>query len=252
MQATSYHPDEMQEHWAGRSYDPQKSPPTYLTYENALDTVALGEPNFPEAPDLWSVMAQRRAKRNFLPIPLSLNELNVLCWSASGITADMGGYQLRTAPSSGALYPTETYLVVNRVEGLQPGLYHLNVLDWTLEALRYGDLSDVTCEALLGQEMSRRAGVNFIWTSVIERCRAKYYERAYRYIWWDVGHMSENLLLAATALKLGACPMGAWYDGLVHELLGIDGTEHMSVLTASVGHVEGRDWRADRRISSKG
>lgn len=159
----------------------------------------------------------------------------------------MGDYQLRTAPSSGALYPTETYLVINNVEGVAPGVYHLSVEDWTLEGLFLGDYREAGYRALRGQSMTRHAAVNVIWTAVMERCRAKYYERAYRYVWWDSGVIGENFLLAVTALGLGGSLMGSWYDDLVHKLLGIDGKEHFSVLTATVGKIEGKDWLLDRR-----
>jgi len=251
IRATSYAPEEMDKGWEGRSYDRENRPETYLTYPDALCRVELGTPEFPESCDLFAALRERRSKRNFLPQPLTLNELNLLLWGAQGITADMGEYQLRTAPSAGALYPIETYLVVNRVEGLEPGLYHLDVKGWALEGLRLGDLSDEVCRALLDQEMARSAGVNFLWTAVLERCRAKYYERAYRYIWWDSGHISENLNLVAAGLGLGVCCIGAWYDNLVHELIGIDGVEHLSAMTASVGRVAGRDWLEDRRPPPK-
>lgn len=247
MVATSYSPDEMESGWEGREYDRENRPETYLTYPDALARIELGEPDFPESPPLWKILADRRSKRNFLDVPMTLNELNVLLWGTQGIAQDMGDYQLRTAPSAGALYSVETYLVVNRVEGLQPGLYHLDVKGWALEALRLEDLSDEVCHALLDQEMVRAAGVNFLWTAVMERCRAKYYERAYRYVWWDSGHVSENLSLVATALGLGVCCIGAWYDDLLHELVGIDGVEHFGVMTATVGKIEGEDWLADRR-----
>lgn len=245
--ATSYSPDEMEAGWEGRVYDRQGRPETYLTYPDALARIDLGQPEFPATESLWSILRDRRSKRNFLDRPMTLNQLNVLLWATQGITQDMGAYQLRTAPSAGALYAVETYLVVNRVEGLEPGLYHLDVCGWALEALRLEDLSGEVCHALLDQEMTRAAGVNFLWTAVMERCRAKYYERAYRYIWWDSGHVSENLNLAATALGLGVCCIGAWYDDLLHELVGIDGTEHFGVMTATVGTIEGSDWLADRR-----
>ena len=87
--------------------------------------------------------------------------------------------------------------------------------------------------------MAREAAVSFIWTTVIERCREKYHERAYRYIWWDAGIIAENLYLAGEALGLGVCSAGAWFDSVAHEYLGIDGVEHFSVLFASVGRVAG-------------
>jgi SagB-type dehydrogenase family enzyme len=249
MQATSYSPDEMDEGWKDRHYDRESRPETYKTYP-AAPRVALGQPDFPPAPSVWDVLGARRSRRNFLPEPLTLNELNVLLWSAQGITADMGDYQLRTAPSAGALYPVETYIVAQQVEGLSPGLYHLDVRGWGLELLREGDLRQEATHALLDQGMCRHAGVNFLWTAVMERCRRKYYERAYRYVWWDAGHVCENTMLAATALGLGTTAMGAWYDDTAHTLLGIDGVEEFSVLTATVGRVKGEDWLEDRRPPS--
>ena len=251
MAATSYTPHGFEDWWKDRHYDRAGRPETYLEYPGAEVCIPLGKPSRPEVPDFWSVLQNRRSKRNFLPIPLSLNELNLLLWSSQGITADMGDYQLRTAPSSGALYPIESYLVVNNVEGLRPGLYHLNVRNWSLEGLKLGDFREPGCRALRGQSMTRHAAVNVIWTAVMERCRAKYFERAYRYVWWDSAVVGENFLLAASALGLGASLMGSWYDDLAHELLGIDGTEHFSVLTATVGKVEGKDWKADRRPPKK-
>jgi SagB-type dehydrogenase family enzyme len=248
MAATSYTRQGWDAHWEGRTYDPSTRPPTYLRYPDAVTRVELGEPSFPaNGPDLWSVLGARRSKRNFLPKALTLSELNLLLWASQGVTADMGDYQLRTAPSSGALYPIETYLVVNRVDGLAPGIYHLDVEGWTLEGLRLGDVREQGQRAMRGQTMAGLSAVNFLWTAVLERCRAKYFERAYRYVWWDVGHVCENMLLAAGALGLGATPAGSWYDDEVHRMLGIDGVEHVSVLTASVGRVHGEDWRLDRR-----
>ena len=247
MVATSYTETGFEAWWRDRSYDPETRPETYLTYPDAAVRLPLGEPTRPTVPDFWEILQGRRSRRNFTPDALTLNELNLLLWASQGVTADMGGYQLRTAPSSGALYPVETYLVVNRVEGLSPGIYHLSVKDWTLEGIRLGDVQLEGWRALRGQEMTRHAPVNVIWTAVLERCRAKYHERAYRYIWWDSAMIAENLHLAACAQGLGSCLMGSWYDDQVHALLGIDGATHFSVLTASVGHVEGKDWRLDRR-----
>ena len=88
---------------------------------------------------------------------------------------------------------------------------------------------------------------------MLDRCRAKYYERAYRYVWWDAGHISQSLAVAASALGLGACCIGAWYDSVVHEMLGIDGRTHFCALAAAVGKVKGEDWLADRRpLPAKG
>lgn len=251
---TSYDMETLATISEGRSYDNANRPESYLSYPDAVVRIPLGEPQPPpDSPDLWSVLRQRRSKRDFLNEPLDLAELNLLLWATQGITGDRGDYQLRTSPSAGALYPCETYLFVQRVHGLEPGLYHLDVRGWALEALRLAPWEEVSAEACglaLGQEHARRAGVNFLWTAVMERCTRKYHERAWRYVWWDVGHIAENLHLAAVALGLGSVSMGAWYDKQAHEILEIDGVGHFTTLMASVGRVSGSDWRRDRRITS--
>lgn len=246
IQATSYRVGELEKGWASR-YDFSKRPRTYLHYEDIFARVPLGEPDFPAPADLWELLQNRRSKRNFLDQPLTLNELNLLLWGTQGITADMGDYQLRTTPSAGALYPIETYLLINHVEGLEKGLYHLNVRDWCLEGLKQEDTSEIAYRLTEEQEMTRRAAVNFVWTAMVDRTRHKYRERAYRYIWWDAGHTARNLHLAANALGLGITTIGHWMDHDMHEYLGIDGTEHLSVLMASVGKLAGGHWLEERR-----
>jgi SagB-type dehydrogenase family enzyme len=247
---TSYDRATLDTIWEDRSYDRDTRPETYLTYPEALKRIELGEPVFPSrGPDLWQVLAARRSKRDYLDEAITLQELNLLLWASQGISGELKDYQLRTAPSSGALYPIETFLFVQRVEGLDPGLYHLDVRGWALEALKLEeDVADTACAIALDQEHARLAAVNVLWSAVMERCRRKYYERAYRYVWWDAGHVAENLHLAATSLGLGSVSMGAWYDEQAHDYLGIDGVEHFTALMASVGRVKGADWEADRRV----
>lgn len=250
MDATSYAPGDLEPEW-WKHVDQSKRPPQYLSYEDAVVRIPLGQPEFPPSPDLWQLIETRRSKRNFVETPMTLNELNALLWSTQAITGDRGAYQVRTVSSAGALYPIETYMLVNNVEGLEPGLYHLNVQDWCLEGLKLGDVREFSFEVTEGQEMARIAAVNFVWTALIERTRYKYQERAYRYVMWDVGHVAQNLHIAANALGLGVCTIGHWFDVTMHDYLGIDGQEHFSALMASVGKVEGQDWLKDRRPAKK-
>ncbi|ARU61185.1 dehydrogenase [Tumebacillus avium] len=228
--------------------DPGQKPPAYYSHGDAVVVILLGEPVFPqEKGSYWELLKNRRTKRNYTGKSLTLNELNLLLWGTQGITADLGDYQARTASSAGALYPIETYLLINNVEGLEKGLYHLNVKDWTLEGVKLGDFGDFAVEVTDGQEQTRHAAVNFVWTAMVERTRYKYKERAYRYIFWDSGHIAQNLHLASAELGLGVTTIGHWYDVPMNSFLGIDGKEHLSILMASVGKVAGQDWLADRR-----
>ncbi|KAA0544621.1 SagB/ThcOx family dehydrogenase [Bacillus sp. BGMRC 2118] len=246
IEATSYGYGELEKGWHLKANHLSK-PPTYLKYPNAKKVIKLEKPNFNEVPSLWSVLQNRRSKRNFINKPMTLNQLNLLLWGTQGITADLGDYQVRTSPSAGALFPIETFMFVHNVEGLEKGLYHLNVQDWTLEGMKVGDYSNFVFEVTEEQEMTKKAAVNFVWTAIVNRTLYKYKERTYRYIWWDVGHISQNLHIVSSALGIGSCTMGHWYDKEMNEFLGIDGKSHLSVLMASVGNVEGTDWLHDRR-----
>jgi len=162
-------------------------------------------------------------------------ELSNLLWATQGITEKAFGPWYRTAPSAGALHPIDTYLVVNRVQGLEPGIYFFDVLEFSLVLKRTGDFSGPIAQAALNQDMARTAAVVFVWVAVIQRSRQKYRQRAYRYIYLDCGHIAQNLYLAATALDLGCCGIAAIFDDEVNDLVGVDGQEETAIYLAMVG-----------------
>ena len=71
---------------------------------------------------LFDILRTRRSRRAYSAAPLALRELATLLWSVQGVVESGRGYTLRTAPSAGARHPLETYVMVNRVEGIAPGL----------------------------------------------------------------------------------------------------------------------------------
>lgn len=230
QQLSKYHRDRMpggRLDWAGR-------PDTYKTYKG-VEIVALPEPSAPAAATVAEALKARRSVRSYLPKALEARELSYLLWAAGGVQRRQDGYEFRTAPSAGALYPIETYLVVNRVEDVESGLYHYRVAEHALERLRAGMLGRAAAEAALHQDMVAAAPVVFVWTAVFERCKWKYRQRAYRYIYLDAGHMAENLALAAAARGLGTCQIGAFFDDEINELVGVDGTGEAVVYMSVVG-----------------
>ena len=210
------------------------SPGRFKTYPDA-QLLPLSPPDFSKAADLWECLAKRRSERHTTDEPLSGEELAKILWAAQGITARAGIYLLRTAPSAGALYPFETYLCVNRVEGLSPGIYHFNVAEFGLARLKEGDFNQIITAAALGQPVVRKAAVVIIWTAMMLRCMEKYRERAVRYIPMDLGHVCQNVQLAATALGLASCPIGAFYDDEMNELIDVDGEEETVFYMVTVG-----------------
>jgi SagB-type dehydrogenase family enzyme len=144
-------------------------------------------------------------------------------------------YELRVAPSAGALYPVETYLSVQKVEGIGQGIYHYNVRLHELDLLRSGDLRFDLARAALDQDFLAEAAVVFAWTAVFPRSKWKYQERAYRYVYLDAGHIAQNVALAAVALGLGSCQVAALFDEEVNALLGVDGKEESIIYMTAVG-----------------
>ncbi len=184
---------------------------------------------------LWSALEKRRSVRKYQEGALDLEDLSALLWAGQGITARLGNYLLRTAPSAGALYPVETYICVNHVKGLPQGLFHHNVPFSHLALLLKGEYGRELGERAMGQPMCWRAQVVFIWSAIPRRTMAKYGSRGIRYVFMDVAHICQNVLLAAEALRLGACPIGAFFDDEVNGLLGLDGQEETVIYMASVG-----------------
>ncbi len=209
-------------------------PEEFKSYPGA-PRILLPPPPGEEGPGVWRVMEARRSIRDFAPEGIPLETMARLVWSVGGIREKRWGFAFRIVPSAGALYPVETYLMINRVEGLEKGIYHLHVPTFSLELVREGDLSRELTRAALGQEMVAEGAATFLWTAVIDRCRIKYGERAFRYIYLDAGHLGQNLYLAATALGLGCCTIGAFFDDEVNAVLGVDGLEETVIYLGAVG-----------------
>lgn len=175
---------------------------------------------------LHEALAARRSVRDFTEERLSSEELGQLLWAAQGITSDWGG---RTAPSAGALYPLELYLVTAE------GLCHYLPARHGLETLREGDLRAPLAAAALAQGAVSAAPAVIVLTAVVARTEAKYGSRAERYVQLEAGHAAQNVLLQAVSLGLGAVPMGAFQDDAVRGILGLPG-DHTPLYLIPVGH----------------
>jgi len=208
------------------------SPERYKTYPQA-EQIALPNPRGYRGLSLEEAIEARRSIRGFRDEALSLEELSRLLHAAQGITAPLQGF--RAAPSAGALYPIETYIVVHDVAGLEPGLYHYAVLDHGLEQLQARDLRGAIIIAGIGQEMLGQSQVCFILSAIFQRLRWKYRERTYRYALLEAGHIGQNLYLAATSMGLGACAVGAFLDDELNDLIELDGQEEAALYMISVG-----------------
>jgi SagB-type dehydrogenase family enzyme len=218
----------------GGGLDWANKPDTYKRYP-AARRLALPPARTAGGADLWDVLARRRSVRRFQSARLTQAELSQLLWAAQGITLRAERYAFRTAPSAGALYPVETYLVLHSIEDVEPGVYHYAVETHELEQLRSGDYRLEATSAALDQTLAGQASVVFVWTAVFGRSKWKYRQRAYRYVYLDAGHIAANVALAAVALGLGSCQVGALYDDEANALLGVDGEEESTIYMTAVG-----------------
>ncbi len=169
---------------------------------------------------LEEAIEKRRSIWEYLDLPLELREISQILWAAQGITDKRG---FRTAPSAGATYPFEVYIVVKKVNGLKPGIYKYIPAEHSIELIKEGDFSNELCRACLGQVWVKDAAVNIILVAFYERTTWRYGERGKRYVHFEAGHIGQNIYLQATALGLGTVAIGAFYDEEVKRILETEG-----------------------------
>jgi nitroreductase len=190
------------------SLDWSTKPPVYKEYPDA-HRIPLSSPDIENGPGFWEILSKRRSKRAYNVQPISPKELSQMLWATQGISAKVSGSALRTAPS------VETH---------------------ELELLKEGDMVKAVRAGALDQQLAENAAVVFIWAAVFQRSKWKYLQRAYRYVFLDAGHIAQNLALAAEALGLGSCQIGALYDDELNNLLDLDGVEESVIYMSSVAH----------------
>jgi len=183
------------------------------------EIMKLPEPKLESKISVEEALSRRRSVRDYKEDSLSLEEISQLLWSAQGVTAKWGG---RTAPSAGALYPLEIYIVVGTVKGLKSGLYHYDPQKHGISQKKEGDLREKLTEASLGQDEILRAPATLVITAVYERTMKKYHERGIQYVHMEVGSAGENIYLQAESLGLGTVFIGAFEDEEVKKVLGIE------------------------------
>jgi len=213
-----------------------------LNPEGSFDAIGLPDPKMPAfaSVDVVEAIEKRTSVRDYSPVPLSLSELSMLLWCTQGIKRVIPNIvALRNVPSAGARNAFETFLLINRVEGLESGLYKYVALKHELIKLAAGEnLKDEFALACDDQDHVKNSNVTFIWTAVPDRMTWSYADRGYRYLFIDAGHVCQNLYLVAEKLNLGACAIGHFDDDQLNSLLGIDGANQFTIYAATVGKKE--------------
>lgn len=212
-----------------------------LEVEAAPDAAAIALPDVGRlafAPlDVRQAIEQRTTIRRYSDDPISLEELSYLLWLTQGVKAvTPRPVTLRTVPSAGARHAFETYLLVNRVAGLQPGVYRFLAIEHALLPVSLDvSMNAALTHACLDQGQVEHSAVTFFWVAALARMYWRYGERGYRYLHLDAGHVCQNLYLAAEQLGCGVCAIAAFDDVLTNTALGLDGEEQFTVYIASLG-----------------
>jgi len=214
-------------------------PSLQLPYPNDMEIIPLPEWNDIEISpeDVATIINLRQSIRNYQKATISLPEFSYLLWCTQGVKEVISNVATRrTVPSAGARHALETTLLVNRVDGLVPGLYRYLSLEHNLGLLKTDKLiADEIAKAGFGQDFIKHSAVTFIWSAFIYRMKWRYGERAYRYIFLDAGHVAQNLYLSAGAIGCGVCAIAAFSDDDMNLILNLDGIEQFVVYMATVG-----------------
>ena len=213
----------------------------YRTYDGA-PRIEI-ERDVPDALSAFHALSRlRRSKRNYSGEPLQKEQLAALLETACGLTGtaswDGSEVSFRSYPSSGALYAVEIYPVALNIEGIDPAIYHYLANESALESVRPLDDPGEFVSACLPveREMVGGAATVICLTGHFRRHETKYGEGGYRMMVAEAGHISQNLILAATALGLSARPFGGVFDTLINRQLGLDEDEEQFLLSVLVGH----------------
>ncbi|MFA4641382.1 SagB/ThcOx family dehydrogenase [Pyrococcus kukulkanii] len=185
------------------------------------EVIKLPEPRLTGEMSVEEAIAKRRSIRRYRNESLTLQELSQLLWAAQGITEP--NRKFRAAPSAGATYPFEVYVVVGKVKDLEPGIYHYDPFSHSIKLVKRGDFRRALQKAALNQAWVGSAAIDIVLVAYYERTTKYYGERGRMYVHMEAGHIGQNIYLQATALNLGTVAVGAFYEDQVAEILGVDG-----------------------------
>ena len=186
-------------------------------------TIQLPEPRYDGDMSVEHALRMRRSVRSYKNDPLNLSEISQILWSAQGITSPR---RFRMAPSAGALYPLELYVIAGNVKSLSPAIYKYNPHQHVLVEMLVGDMRSELSRAALNQSAIKKAPAVLLFCAVYERTTGKYGRRGIRYVHMEVGHAAQNVCLQAIALGFNSAVIGAFRDAEVKKIAQLADEEH--------------------------
>lgn len=222
---------------------PQKQgvpmPPIELPVDSSQELIDLpsGKDLQIENFDFVNLVEKRKSLRKYADEPITLEELAYLLWGTQGVkTVTDRPVSFRTVPSAGSRHPFETYMLVNQVSGLEPGLYRYLALSHQLARMNgFDGIREDLTSACLKQKHVYNSAVTFTWVAIPERTTWRYGSRGFRYIHLDAGHVCQNLYLLAESIDCGVCAIAAFDDDMANNALHLDGENQFVIYLASLG-----------------
>ena len=181
--------------------------------------IKLPQPRYSSDVSVEEALLKRRSIREYKDEPLTIAEISQILWSAQGITEKRMGF--RTAPSAGALYPLEIYIVIGKVKDLVPGVYKYRPEGHDIVLISSGDKRVDLYRISLMQDCIKNAPVVLVISAIFERTTRKYGERGIRYVYMEAGHSAQNVYLQCETLGLGTVVVGAFDDEGVRRVLNL-------------------------------
>lgn len=191
-----------------------------------LPLLRLPAPQTSGGMSLNETLATRRSVRRFTDEVLSMEQIGQLTWAGQGITEP--GRGLRTAPSAGAIYPLQLFVVTpDRLYRYEPANHSLLITSG--KDLR-PDLA-----AAIGQQTPKSAPLDLVIAADMEKLGGKYGDQALRLAYLEAGHVAENILLEAMALGLGGVPIGGFDATAVNIAMSLP-ANYTTVYVLAIGH----------------
>ncbi|MBV8341364.1 MAG: SagB family peptide dehydrogenase [Gammaproteobacteria bacterium] len=190
---------------------------------------------------LWPAIVSRVTPQRIEPAPIPVGTLAAILFAGCGVTRSNRETNFlrpfRTAPSGGALYPLELYVVSKHISCLTAGLYHYNAAQHGLRRLRSGDFSIDLSRVLVEFQahLAFDATAIVMITALFGRSTFKYGARGYRFVLLEAGHVAQNINLAVTAMGMGCFNIGGFYDRAADRFLGIDGLNQSTIYMIAIG-----------------
>lgn len=213
------------------------APPLQKSPKRPTKLIALPT-DFETTYPLYSALTERRSVRQFSDVPMTLSELSFLLDTTCRIQKVIGDHiaSFRPAPSGGARHPFETYLIINRIDGIQDGAYHYLPLSHELEPLETDLITpQMISDSVNGQKFAAASNVIFFFAIVPYRAEWRYGIKSHKVMLIDLGHMAQNLCLAAEAIGSGACPIASYDQDKADAFFGLDGENEFVSYIVPVG-----------------